>query len=186
MTRRTWAWPLPTGETLVAKIDPSSSTESVFLGPRLVSRAPHGSKVDGHTIRLRSGATYRGASDVRVFFEEDACRVEIDGQVLDASSSLTSAADEALIRGFKRRQYVGAVLAAGAAVLFVWRIGVNGLGEHSRAATPWDLAAFAGMATTIVYVLLALRCPACGALMKDGDGVALAPKACPRCDQPLR
>ena len=45
-----WEWTLPDGAKVSATLDADERVESVFVGGRLVSEAPRGSKPDGHVL----------------------------------------------------------------------------------------------------------------------------------------
>jgi hypothetical protein len=89
MPERSWEWLLPTGERLAARYDPDTGTESVYLGPRLVSRA-HGGKPGGHTVEIMHGdaaGPFRGGSTARVVFGFEPmgprCDVTVDDRPLE-------------------------------------------------------------------------------------------------------
>jgi hypothetical protein len=89
MAERTWEYLLPTGEKLETRFDPESTTESVYLGPRLVSRS-HGRKVGGHVVELMHGEAagpFRGGTTARVVFDAigPRCEVTVDDRPLEPS-----------------------------------------------------------------------------------------------------
>jgi len=142
MAELVWEWQLTTGERVVAKLDPSSGTETVFLGARLVSRSRRGATPGGHELRshrVRDGA-YRGATDRRVFFEGDDCRLMIDGEPMDA---MVPPVDE--LAASARRVAVGVL--GSLAGLFVF-LGVIVVVEIPRAARQRDIAARAAPAAS--------------------------------------
>lgn len=69
-----WEWTLPDGVRIAATLDPSERVESVFVGDRLVSEAPRGSKPDGHVLEKPAG--------VVVKFQRGAliCILRVDGE----------------------------------------------------------------------------------------------------------
>lgn len=71
MRELVWEWLLADGSTVRATLDRKRREESVWVGRRLVSRAPTGSKPGGHSI---SSSIYREV-DVRVTFaaEDEEC-----------------------------------------------------------------------------------------------------------------
>ena len=64
-SKLTWEWGFPSGEVINASLEFPSRVETVFLGPRLISRSPPGGRREGHTFALRGGET-------RVDFNADA------------------------------------------------------------------------------------------------------------------
>jgi hypothetical protein len=83
-----WEYLLPTGEKLEAQLDTETLTESVYVGPRLVSRSPPGGKGEGHVVPMTHGdgaGPFRGGSSARVVFEHEppSCEVSIDGRPLE-------------------------------------------------------------------------------------------------------
>lgn len=62
---KTWEWLLSDGVTVRASLDRRRDIESVWIGPRLVSRAPCGGKPEGHVISL---SPYR-SQEARVSFD---------------------------------------------------------------------------------------------------------------------
>jgi hypothetical protein len=82
-----WEWTLPTGQKVVAKADAATRVESVFLGPRLVSRSPAGGKPEGHVLPRgdNDGGPYRGQSEIRVVFGST-CRLILEGKELEGRS----------------------------------------------------------------------------------------------------
>ncbi|MBX3191057.1 MAG: hypothetical protein KF819_28935 [Labilithrix sp.] len=87
MADRSWEYLLPTGERLEVRLELETLTESVYLGPRLVSRSPQGGKADGHVVPLHGEGPFRGGSAARVAFvhEPPSCEVSIDGRILEPS-----------------------------------------------------------------------------------------------------
>jgi hypothetical protein len=65
MSELTWEWTLPMSEPIVARVDPKTHVESIYVGQRLVSRSGAGGKPEGHTVSLASrgaeGAYREGA-----------------------------------------------------------------------------------------------------------------------------
>ncbi len=89
MAERTWEYLLPTGERLEARLDPETDVESVYLGPRLVSRST-GRKPGGHVVEIMHGEAagpFRGGSAARVVFEASPprCDVTVDERPLEAT-----------------------------------------------------------------------------------------------------
>lgn len=129
MGDRCWEWALATGERVVAKLESSSDTETVFLGARLVSRSRRGATPDGHHVRARGDAegAYRGARQLRVFFAKDGCRLELDGAVIAPDVFPKSLA----MRAAESRVLIGTIVALvlGAVVI---TIGVVDPGPRSR------------------------------------------------------
>src|SRR4051812_46864801 len=78
--------------------------ESAYLGPRLVSRSKRGALPRGPAIRIRGApeGPYRGSPDVRVCFDGDECRLEIDGEARTAVASPLSDLDLRRISRFQR------------------------------------------------------------------------------------
>ena len=60
---------VPGGASVRACLDRRRLVESVWVGPRLVSRAPAGAKPDGHTVPVGGPYRDRDAEDVRVSFD---------------------------------------------------------------------------------------------------------------------
>ena len=89
MGKRVWDWELATGEKVVAELDSSSGTEAVFVGARVASRSRRGASPRGHELRLRGvvDGAYRGSKQMRVFFAGEDCRLVVDGEALEASTS---------------------------------------------------------------------------------------------------
>lgn len=56
MTELRWEWTLPTGERVAATLDEGAGIESVLLADRVVSRAPRGSRPQGHAVESKPGA----------------------------------------------------------------------------------------------------------------------------------
>lgn len=54
-----WEWTLPDGVKIAATLDPTRKIESVFVGGRLVSEAPRGTKPEGHVLEKPSGVVVR-------------------------------------------------------------------------------------------------------------------------------
>jgi hypothetical protein len=75
----TWEWLLSDGVTVRASLDRRRDIESVWIGPRLVSRAPCGAKPEGHVISL---APYR-SQEARVSFDADDCRLWIGAEQIE-------------------------------------------------------------------------------------------------------
>jgi hypothetical protein len=89
MAERTWTYLLPTGERLEARLDLEGDVESVYLGPRLVSRSA-GRKVGGHAVVFLHGEAagpFRGGTAARVVFRSTppACEVTVGDRPLDPS-----------------------------------------------------------------------------------------------------
>jgi hypothetical protein len=65
MSDLTWEWTLPMSEPIVARVDPKTNVESIYVGQRLVSRSGTGGKPEGHTVSLNprgaEGAYREGA-----------------------------------------------------------------------------------------------------------------------------
>jgi hypothetical protein len=73
MSDLTWEWPVA-GETIVARVDPKTLVESVYVGQRLVSRSGVGGKPDGHVVTLPAppaADAYRAAApqELRLKFD---------------------------------------------------------------------------------------------------------------------
>jgi hypothetical protein len=86
MAARSWEYMLPTGERLEVRLD--DGVESVFLGPRLVSRSPAAARSDGHTISLAHGdaaGPFRGGGTLRVVVAGEQCEVTLDGHPLETA-----------------------------------------------------------------------------------------------------
>lgn len=88
----TWEWTLASGETIVARVDPNTFVESVYVGQRLVSRSGRAGKPEGHDVPLASAgavATYRAgvAQELRATFDPALSSFELraNGQVLAPS-----------------------------------------------------------------------------------------------------
>lgn len=69
-----WEWTLPSGVRMAATVDPAERVESVYVGGRLVSQAPRGSRPEGHVLTDPSG--------VVVTFQRGAliCILRVDGE----------------------------------------------------------------------------------------------------------
>jgi len=84
-----WEWELAEDLKITARVQWPQRIESVWMGPRLVSRSTHGGKAEGHTVRLPPPKTaneaYRTAGssgEAIVTYDEftSAFRLEIDGR----------------------------------------------------------------------------------------------------------
>ena len=87
MADLTWEWLLPSGEAMIARLDPSTKVESVFVGQRLVSRSGVGGKPEGHTVpllRAPGAGPYRGPTEAYVAFDSrrSSCVARIDAKEL--------------------------------------------------------------------------------------------------------
>jgi hypothetical protein len=121
---RTWQWQLPSGEALIARFDPTSHVESIWLGPRLVSRSGQGGKREGHAVILTPTAVpaaqpYRGPHEAVVLFDADgkACSLRIEGMdlppvrtpgALDAASRSPNVSPSVQGQGWTLGRVVGA------------------------------------------------------------------------------
>ena len=89
MAHREWLWRLDDGTRVRAELDLSSRVESVYVGPRLVSRRAAAAALgDGHVIDLgATGGVYRGPGEARVAFDTfegglASCTLTIAGNVI--------------------------------------------------------------------------------------------------------
>jgi hypothetical protein len=176
MEATVWEWQLPSGERVVAHIDRSSGTESVFLGRRLVSRAIRGFAPRGHQVLVRGavGGAYRGLGDVRVFFDGPDSRLLIDGKVLTVVERRLSAVPfvtDALIARFERRR----AIFNHALTICLSGIFVAKLFKHETGL--WTIAISAAIAVSSALALASLRCPACGE--RPTWDARLSRKCCP-------
>jgi hypothetical protein len=189
---RVWEWRLPDGRRVVAKLDAESGTESVFLGPRLVSRGPRGSRPDGHLVPLTPvvDAPYRGGSDAKVCFDGTGCHFVVDGEAKTPDESPPTAfsrLDQSRVDRFRRvRNGMWALM--GLAVS-LWTIAavLGKARDHSPDAMPFALGFLAVTGVLGLYSHFVVRCPACKAkLASEGTSIPLDPVSCPRCSQRLR
>jgi hypothetical protein len=74
MAKLEWEWVVG-GEVVRGTLDAPANLESVFVGPRLVSRSAPGGKPEGHTVPLQAGG------DARVYFNATTreCVLYLDG-----------------------------------------------------------------------------------------------------------
>src|SRR5438105_12963283 len=97
MADRTWSFALANGESLVARRDFATGVETVYLGPRLVSRSGPGGKPEGHVVR---GA----GCEARVLFAADGSTCDVlDAQGKQPIASIAPAPVAAYVpapRGF--------------------------------------------------------------------------------------
>ena len=68
MKRLEWAWTLPHGEVIEARLELPGKSETVFLDGKVVSQTD-GPKADGHIVPLAGEGAYRGAREVKVVFD---------------------------------------------------------------------------------------------------------------------
>jgi hypothetical protein len=128
MADRTWEWRLPNGESLIARFDATLHVESIWIGPRLVSRSPQGGKSEGHAVALGPG---KGPYEANVLFGANGttCTVRIEGQELlpvrmPDTIAASSARSEGGSAGFLLRFGITVLLfavAAGAAFIMIRR-----------------------------------------------------------------
>src|SRR5688572_15207228 len=69
-----WEWTLPDGVRIAATLDPDERVESVFVGERLVSQAPRGTKPAGHALEKPSGVVVRFQPGALI------CILRVDGE----------------------------------------------------------------------------------------------------------
>src|SRR5688572_23017695 len=94
-TELIWEWRLVTGQTVIARLDPVTRVESVWVreheagalvreheggalvGARLASRSGYGGKPDGHVVPLKApsidGNAREPSQDVHVIYDPAAC-----------------------------------------------------------------------------------------------------------------
>lgn len=88
MSDLTWEWTLGASETVIARVDPKTRIESVYVGQRLVSRSGAGGKPEGHTLTLaapRGDDAYRAATPQELHLTYDPA---LDQFVLRANGQL--------------------------------------------------------------------------------------------------
>ena len=137
-----WDWDLASGEKVVAKVD-ASGTESVYLDTHLVSRSSRGLKPSGHEVRRRGAddGAYRGAKDMRVFFEDDGCRLVVDGVTMTrATPPLDTPAPDLLGAG---ERPLGAWGKLGMAIAGIGIAGTLAFGRSYRTPSRGDRPAVA-------------------------------------------
>jgi hypothetical protein len=85
----TWEWTLGVGDPIVARVDPKTFVESVYVGQRLVSRSGAGGKPEGHVVTLPAppgGDAYRAAApqELRLKFDPALSQFELraNGQLV--------------------------------------------------------------------------------------------------------
>ena len=89
MSELTWEWTRASNETIVARVDPKTLVESVYVGQRLVSRSGVEGKPEGHTVTLAAGHAddaYRAAApqELRLKFDRALMHFELraNGQLV--------------------------------------------------------------------------------------------------------
>lgn len=90
----TWTWKLPEGTDVKLGIDPSG-VESVWVGPRLVSRSTPAGKPDGHLVRLPPTPTGVERPTLEIVFDRarQAPTLRADGQLVSPSQRPPAALD---------------------------------------------------------------------------------------------
>lgn len=73
-----WEWQLLSGERIAATIDPTTGTESVLVGDRVVSQCARGAKAEGHVLSPSPGIV---SFDPRILV----CILRIDGEEVTPS-----------------------------------------------------------------------------------------------------
>lgn len=68
-----WEWTLPDGVKVAATLDAAERMESVFVGDRLVSEAPRGTKPDGHVLAKPPGVVVKFQTGALI------CILRVDG-----------------------------------------------------------------------------------------------------------
>jgi hypothetical protein len=69
-----WEWVLPDGVKVEATVDAADTLESVFVGGRLASQAPRGSKPEGHVLEKPNGVVVRFQRGALI------CILRVDGE----------------------------------------------------------------------------------------------------------
>jgi hypothetical protein len=97
MSELTWEWTLASSETIVARVDPKTLVESVYVGQRLVSRSGTGGKPEGHTVTLaapRADDAYRAAAphELRLKYDPALSNFELraNGQLVTPARAATT------------------------------------------------------------------------------------------------
>ena len=107
MAKLEWEWTLGT-ESVRAALDVPANVETVFLGPRLVSRSAPGGKPDGHAVPLPG-------VDARVHFNPPTreCVLAINGTLVPPTRVATKTSSSTAV-------VVGVILVAGVVLLGVF------------------------------------------------------------------
>jgi hypothetical protein len=124
MAKLEWTWDLEGGVTIRACLE--HGIESVFAGPRLLSRSGDGGKAEGHAVSVPGTAAV-----AHVVFNQDprSCECSIDGTVVPPSS--TPPAPRGGSEG-GRTLSIGLRIAAAALALFlVFALATGSFGFHT-------------------------------------------------------
>jgi hypothetical protein len=143
-----WGWRVG-GEVVEARLDRASGLESVFVGPRLASRAPSGASPEGHRIGRPGGELSASATQpamLRVVIDSEALSArlladDVEVPLTKAPSALALSLGRALPRAVVAHvRAIGATVAVAALALVVL-VALRGRSSGDNAAQlPFDVA----------------------------------------------
>jgi hypothetical protein len=107
-----WEWVIPSGEEINATLD-AAGQESVYLGPRLVSRAPAGERPHGHVVPVTPTS---GDVRVRFFQSAQSAALFVNGGRVEPRADPSAAGPSAATSPFRGAPWwaVGFAVACGA------------------------------------------------------------------------